>query len=137
MKETKILNKYSLLALLILIALPLISLPYPKLFSSYFDAFDKISIPLWAALYSLFWIILDTKIKELERKILIVRDRVDSLNNVANKEYLGMLRKDEDTLAQLTYYHADAKAHFEFINTSLRATVIMAAIVKIFSLFFN
>lgn len=134
MTPTTIVNRYSFIASLVLLILPLLYLVKQNVFTSYFDAFDRLSIPVWAGLYSLFWIIFDKQIKKLNRQIPVLQDRVNAYKSIGNSEYRTVQKEDEEKLAAGMLQLSDAKLHFEFINTTLRATVILAALVKIIQL---
>lgn len=131
MKEVYIFNKYSIWGLAILITLPFLTpmlrLPLP----AYFDAFDKLSLPLWAALYSYFWIVFTLKVKKLRKQIPFLEGRVKSLLKFGNKEYISEQLEAEKNLSKFRQELIEADIHLDFINIALRVTIILTAIVKI------
>ena len=131
MKQTNLFNKYSAIAFAVLLVLPLIYKANLNTFSSYFDAFDKLSIPLWAALYSYFWIVFNRQIKLLSRQVLLLQNKVSSYSKIDNKEYRTQQKEDEEELTTTNIQLSDARIHLEFINVTLRVTIILAASVKI------
>lgn len=137
MTQASLFNRYSLLAILILFVLPLLYLVKQDVLTSYFDASDKLSIPLWAALYSFFWIVFDREIKKLTRQVTLIQNRIASYKNIGSKEYRTQEKADEEKLSADTIRLSEAKLHFDFINTALRVTVILAALVKIIQLVYT
>lgn len=134
MKEIRLLNRYSIIALGILIILRFSANLLPKVFSGYFDVFDKLSIPLWAALYSYFWIIFHQKIKTLNKKIPALQSRISSYKHSGNKEHIKELIEEEKRFSSALYQLAEASLHLDFINITLRVTVILAVVIKILQL---
>ena len=137
MRQTNLFNKYSLIAFALLLILPLIYKVKPDTFSSYFDAFDKLSIPLWAALYSYFWIIFNQQIKLLSRQVSLLKNRAGSYSKIDTKEYRNEEKENTEKLTTLNIQLSEAKTHFEFINVTLRVTIILAALVKIVQLLYT
>jgi succinate dehydrogenase hydrophobic anchor subunit len=76
MTQIDVFNRYSVIVLLALLILPLIYLVNHNLFTSYVYAFDKLSVPLWAALYSFIWIIFDREIKKLNGQVTVLQNRI-------------------------------------------------------------
>lgn len=134
MNTIKVFNQYSLYAILICLALPSIYFLLPKIFNSYLDAFDKLSIPIWAALYSFFWLKFSRGIKKTERQILIYKNRATSFEKIGNREYLDEYKADTAQLSILGKEIVELKLHFDFVNEALRISVIVGAILKVFQL---
>ncbi len=109
----------------------------PKLFNSYFDGFDKLSIPIWAALYSFFWLKFSRQIKKTERQILIYKNRTTSFEKIGNREYFNEYKTDTSQLSNLEKEIVELKLHFDFVNEALRISVIVSAILKVFQLFYS
>ena len=130
-------NKYSLYALLLLCFLPFIYFLLPKTFTSYFDVFDKLSIPLWAALYSFYWLKFNRKIKKTERQIPVYKNRVTALEKIHNQEYLNEYKSNAAELSKLETDIIELKRHFDFINDTLRISVIIGAAIKIVQFIFS
>ncbi|MEP6467889.1 MAG: hypothetical protein ABJB05_16380 [Parafilimonas sp.] len=137
MNTIKNFTQYNLYAFLILVPLPLIYFLLPKVFNSYFDAFDKLSIPLWAALYSLFWLNFNRQIKKTERQISSCEKRISSFEKVGNKEYLPDYKSDKAQLSNDKIEIAQLRLHFDFVNETLRISLIVSAIIKIIQLIYN
>lgn len=127
-------NKYSLYALVLLCLLPFICFLLPKIFTSYFDAFDKLSISLWAALYSFYWLQFSREIKRTKRKIPLFKDRVAAHQRIGNREYSDQYKSDVVQLSKLETDLPNLERHFEFVNEALRVSVIVAAAIKIIQL---
>jgi hypothetical protein len=137
MNIIKSFTQYSLYAILILLVLPFIYLLLPRIFNSYFDAFDKLSIPIWAALYSFFWLKFNRQIKKTEHQILIYKNRTSSLEKVGNNEYLIEYKMGVVSLSNLEKELVELRLHFDFVNEALRVSIIAGAIIKILQLVFN
>ena len=137
MNIIKAFTQYSLYAILILLVLPSIYLFLPKIFNSYFDAFDKLSIPIWAALYSFFWLKFNQQVKKTQQQILIYQNRTSSLEKVGNREYLNEYKTDALQLSNLEKELAELKLHFDFVNEALRISIIVGAIVKVIQLVYS
>ena len=137
MNILKTFNQYSLYAFLILLALPLIYCLLPKLFNSYFDAFDKLSIPLWLALYSFFWLKFNRQIKKTEQQIPIYKNRITSFEKIGSKEYFNEYKTDIVQLSILEKDLKELKLHFDFVNETLRISVIVGALVKLIQFAYN
>ncbi len=118
-------------ALAFLCVLPLIYLLCPKIFTSYFDAFDKLSIPLWAALYSFYWLKFNRKIKKLRQHIPVLKNRVAALERIGNQEYFNEYKSDTAQVSKLQTDLIILEQHFDFINKALRVSVIVAAAIKV------
>lgn len=131
------LNKYSVYAIIFLCLLPLIYLLLPQKFTSYFDAFDKLSIPLCAALYSYYWLKFSRLIKTTKREVDFLKKRGDALGKLGNITSFDEYKSNAEQLSNLEGDLINLEQHLEFINEALRVFVIAGAAIKVIQLFIN
>ena len=135
--QTIIFNRFSLWSIIILLFLPTIAFFPNTPFESYLDAFDKLSLPLWAALYSALWLMFHEEIKKLNKIIPLFEKRVDSYNRIVKKVYINEIKTNNETLSNLYLKLAESKENYDFINVTLRFTIIITAVVKIGQTFYS
>jgi hypothetical protein len=129
----KYFDRFSASAFIILLVSPLIYLLFPKQFSSYFDALDEVSIPIWAALYSYLWLHYTERVKRNERRVEIEEKRTSHLAEMRDKEYKPSLLKRSELKRDLE----NTKLNLDFINKALMMSVIVIAATKIAKFVFS
>lgn len=130
-------NRYSLYAFFVVLILPFAYLVLPKVFTSYFDAFDKLSIPLWAALYSAFSLRFTKKKKKADELVKLYKQRVAAWEKMNNEKSLNEYTSNLKILTQNESESQYFTKHIDFINEALRFSVIIGAVVKICQLLFK
>lgn len=126
-------NWTTLIALLAMFLLPFINN------GSYFESFDKISIPLALGSYSLFWIIFKSRIERLERELLIQNHqerRLSDLHKATKESIVDRLNEIDCKINNMNVDLRKAKDNSKFIEYTMRVCVVCGAIIKLFQYFF-